>query len=265
MAKDLTYFKFFVSEWNDGDITTCSFSAQGLFANLCSVYWSREGDLSFEKARKKFPKASEKLWKELQTEHVFKIVEGKLVINFLDEQLKEMENVSNQNSNNAKLRWKRTKQDAVASVPQCDNLEGAMPIDKIREEKIRKEKKINTVANATHSLDEKKSDFYKSLLPHLEDYGKDVLREFYDYWTEASPKSKKLRFEKEKAFEIPKRLIRWKNRDLNKSPADSKPAEPYAEARHNRTLWTKEAWEEKYADKIAFDKEFQKAFGYDKL
>jgi uncharacterized protein YdaU (DUF1376 family) len=129
MAKDLTYFKFVVSEWNDGDITTCSFAAQGLFANLCSLYWSREGDLSMEKARKKFKNASEKLWNELKTEKVFREVEGKLVIKFLDEQLTELVNTSKQNSHNAKLRWEQRKQDAPASVSQCATPESAKHLE----------------------------------------------------------------------------------------------------------------------------------------
>ena len=34
MAKDLPYFKFFCSEWNDGDITLEDFNLQGLFINF---------------------------------------------------------------------------------------------------------------------------------------------------------------------------------------------------------------------------------------
>lgn len=134
MAKDLTYFKFVVSEWNDGDITTCSFAAQGLFANLCSLYWSREGNLSIKFAQKKFAKATKKIWNELESEGLFKVNEGKIIINFLDEQLNNLENVSKLNSDNAKSGWKRRKPHATASVSHCDNLEVAMPIDKIREE-----------------------------------------------------------------------------------------------------------------------------------
>ena len=49
MAKDLPYFKFFCSEWNDGDITLESYKIQGLFINVCSYYWSNECDLSLIK------------------------------------------------------------------------------------------------------------------------------------------------------------------------------------------------------------------------
>lgn len=37
-----------------------------------------------------------------------------------------------------------------------------------------------------------------------------LLNEFFEYWTEISPNAKKMRFEKEKVFDIKKRLERWK-------------------------------------------------------
>ena len=42
MAKSLPYFKFFCSEWSDGDITLEDYQTQGLFINICAYYWSNE-------------------------------------------------------------------------------------------------------------------------------------------------------------------------------------------------------------------------------
>ena len=39
--------------------------------------------------------------------------------------------------------------------------------------------------------------------------------EFFDYWTEHSANSKNMRFEKEKVFDIKKRLERWKRNNFN--------------------------------------------------
>ena len=64
MAKDLPYFKFFCSEWNDGDITLEDYETQGLFINICSYYWSNECDITFTKLKKKF-KGYENLIDEL--------------------------------------------------------------------------------------------------------------------------------------------------------------------------------------------------------
>ena len=89
MAKELPYFKFFVSEWNDGDITLEDYEVQGLFINLCSYYWSNECDLQFAKTKKKFKDAPEDSWKTLLKSNIIKNDDGNLVITFLDEQQEE--------------------------------------------------------------------------------------------------------------------------------------------------------------------------------
>ena len=86
MAKDLPYFKFFCSEWSDGDITLESYEAQGLFINICSYYWSNECDINYKKLLKKF-KGHEKTVDQLKEESIFKVSDsGEVVISFLDEQ-----------------------------------------------------------------------------------------------------------------------------------------------------------------------------------
>jgi len=86
MAKDLPYFKFFVSEWNDGDITLEDYEAQGLFINICSYYWSNECNLSFKKTMKKFKDADYDLFKALIDSDIIKVEDDELIISFLDEQ-----------------------------------------------------------------------------------------------------------------------------------------------------------------------------------
>lgn len=99
MAKDSPYFKFYVSEYNDGDIQLCSMEAQGLFVNICSLYWSREGQLFLSKAKKLF-KVRAKCWQELIEERAIKIQDDKIVINFLDEQLQDRAKKSALNAKN---------------------------------------------------------------------------------------------------------------------------------------------------------------------
>lgn len=64
--------------------------------------------------------------------------------------------------------------------------------------------------------EERKKVFYDSLKPFVDKYTKEMLREFYEYWTEISPKGKKLRFEKETVFDPARRLSTWKNNEKNK-------------------------------------------------
>jgi hypothetical protein len=67
--------------------------------------------------------------------------------------------------------------------------------------------------NKNDSIEERKLKFANSLSAFLETYGRDLLNDFYFYWTEHGTNDKKLRFEKEKTFGIEQRLRTWFNRN----------------------------------------------------
>lgn len=77
---------------------------------------------------------------------------------------------------------------------------------KRREEKSREDK-----------IREKKNLFVGQLAAFKERYTPEMLNAFYKYWTETTPNGIKLRWEKEKAFEIDRRLSTWANREPVKS------------------------------------------------
>lgn len=84
----------------------------------------------------------------------------------------------------------------------------------IREEKRRRDEKIiNTVAVITATHEERERIFMNRLTPFIDTYGKEMLREFFNYWTEKNEGGKKMRFEMQKVFDVSKRLITWKNRN----------------------------------------------------
>jgi uncharacterized protein YdaU (DUF1376 family) len=275
MAKDLTYFKFVVSEWNDGDITTCSFAAQGLFANLCSLYWSREGDLTLEKAKKKLHKASEKIWSELQSENIFKVNSGKICINFLDEQLKNLDATSEQNSKAAKSRWNRKKKDAPAFRPHDERMASAMPIDKIRVDK-------NTYIQLCESVCEIFGREYvpdpQDRMPSLANWFAtiesqvDRILQAWDIDTAIKQvnayKKHCLETNRKKVgtdYKVADTLLQADWVGMTKVEMTPARADPYEEPRRNRELWTKQAWEEKYDHKLKTDNNFRKTFGYEEL
>jgi len=78
-----------------------------------------------------------------------------------------------------------------------------------------------------YTIDERKLKFADTLKPFLELYGKDMLNDFYAYWTEHSPKAKKMRYEMERAWGIERRLATWnKNvQERNKSKETEEPKE----------------------------------------
>lgn len=70
-------------------------------------------------------------------------------------------------------------------------------------------------------INKRESEFKNSLQPFLVEYGKDMLNEFYLYWTEKKPKGRKMRFEMEKTFDISRRLKRWSNNNFDKKEKSS--------------------------------------------
>lgn len=65
----------------------------------------------------------------------------------------------------------------------------------------------------TIKLNKRKIEFKNSLTPFLGEYNTTLLNDFYQYWTEKSPKGKKMRFELEKVFEPRRRLSTWFKRE----------------------------------------------------
>jgi hypothetical protein len=55
----------------------------------------------------------------------------------------------------------------------------------------------------------RKQEFASQLTSFVDTYGKQMIRDFYDYWTEHGEKDKKMRYEKETSFNLDARLNRW--------------------------------------------------------
>ena len=97
MAKDLPYFKFTTTEWLTGDIVYESFDMQGMFINICAIYWQRDGILSIDDLRKRLK--NDELIDKL-TPRFFSVTDGLISVKFLDEQFNERKSVSEQNKKN---------------------------------------------------------------------------------------------------------------------------------------------------------------------
>lgn len=66
-------------------------------------------------------------------------------------------------------------------------------------------------------MEKEKKEFYDSLIPYVQTYGKATVREFYDYWTETNKSMTKMRFQMEKTWDTSKRISRWarNNKQIN--------------------------------------------------
>ena len=69
--------------------------------------------------------------------------------------------------------------------------------------------KAKNKPNLSIPMEERRQKFYDSLVPFVDTYGKDMIRKFYDYWTEAGENARKMRWEKEDTWCLSRRLQRW--------------------------------------------------------
>lgn len=118
MAKNFPYFKFTATEWLTGDIVFESLELQGLFINVCAVYWQRDGKLSIEDLIKRYK--NESLINQLIDKYVWSD-NGNILIKFLDEQLIEANHISKINSENGKKGAEAKRNKATAKRPLNDS------------------------------------------------------------------------------------------------------------------------------------------------
>lgn len=146
MAKDLPYFKFYCSEWSDGDITLENFETQGLFINICAYYWSNECVVSYDKLLKKF-RGSESIISELINLEILKLNDNNINISFLDEQLTEREVKSQKSSIAGRISAEKKKLAKIQQEVNVNSTDVEIMFNKtstesqpLREEKRREEK-----------------------------------------------------------------------------------------------------------------------------
>jgi len=154
MAKELPYFKFYVSEWNDGDITLEDLETQGLFINICSVYWSKKGQITLTKLKRRFSEVKPTAFDSLINENIIKVLDNDLIsISFLDEQIQETVKRSQTNSLNGAKGGRPKKQKETEKKPTALISESETKAKKSnKEEKRREEKREEEDINYLYGL-----------------------------------------------------------------------------------------------------------------
>lgn len=112
--------------------------------------------------------------------------------------------------------WERATNQTLAYTPPTPcQTPCQTPLQEEEEKgKEEEEKNINEGKPSTKkSLEERKEQFKIDCYPFMEQYGKDLLTKFFLYWSEHSERGVKMRFEKEKVFNIKLRLATWAKND----------------------------------------------------
>lgn len=63
------------------------------------------------------------------------------------------------------------------------------------------------------ATEKRKKKFYQELVPYVATYGKDMVRKFFDYWSETNKTKIRMRFETEKTWDLNLRLQTWARRN----------------------------------------------------
>ena len=71
------------------------------------------------------------------------------------------------------------------------------------------------VNDKKNNIEDRKLKFASTIKPFVEIYGKELLKEFYEYWTEPHKTKKEMRFEGEKYFDVSRRLSTWAKKEKN--------------------------------------------------
>ena len=97
-----------------------------------------------------------------------------------------------------------------------------LPPTPLLKEKEKKEKEEKTTLSAGRALSlplsdlEKRQNAFKmDIWNHRGDLDMDMLNDFYNYWTDVNPMTKKMRFEEQRYWNIDRRLPRWKSNQFS--------------------------------------------------
>ena len=195
MAKGLPYFKFTPTEWLTGDICYEDFEVQGLFINICALYWQRDGKLSVEDINRRYkkPTAFDSL-----IGRFISVIDGLITIDFLDEQLHERGHQSVVNSTNGKLGGRpKTK----GTKPNANRNESEMKANESQQEEEQEEEQEKEIPTYSDFFDYVKTlSSYKIEL----DYS---IKVKYDLWVDNKWRDGK-----------DSHILNWKNKIKNTMP-----------------------------------------------
>ncbi len=207
MAKNFPYFKFFPTEWLTGNIAYEDLEIQGLFINICSIYWQRDGVLSIEDIKRRYKK--ENLIDSLVSGSFIKVENELISIDFLNEQLDAANHISRKNSENGK---KSAALKALKLKEKSTTVELSLNESSTNKNKNKNESKLEV-----NNIDSRKLKFADTLKPYLEKYGRDMLKDFYQYWTEPNKSGTKFKQEMLKTWDVSRRLETWSRNDFGKN------------------------------------------------
>ncbi len=146
--------------------------------------------------------------------------------------LVELKTTEKQPKNNQKTTKKTQKNDELHPIYSNINITNKENTT-ISDEIVVKESDDNDLDNlfscdknesveTKKTLADRQKDFHDSLIPFVREYNNDMLRAFYDYWSELENGGERMRFEKQTFFSVGRRLATWAKNDKKFKERDKK-------------------------------------------
>jgi len=80
---------------------------------------------------------------------------------------------------------------------------------RLHKENIALRAELSVLKLGKSGIEQRQIKFKKSLKDYMGSYRVDMLKDFYEYWTEPNPSCTKMRYELEKTWDVKRRLERW--------------------------------------------------------
>lgn len=121
------------------------------------------------------------------------------------EQIEKRQKIKDKRKEAANKRWINKKNIIVPKkeIDSSPNVIDSSPNVKIT--KVDKEQEMKS----------RERMFYNMLIPFVKTYGREMIREFFDYWSEPNKSHSKMRFEQERTWDLSRRLQTWEKRSRN--------------------------------------------------
>lgn len=100
----------------------------------------------------------------------------------------------------------------TTSTPRVHDVDTSEEKEKEKEKETPSNEGVKKDAALAATLS-RKEKFRQSLVPFVEKYGKDMMKNFFDYWSEMNKSCTKMRYEQQPTWEVAKRLATWAKRD----------------------------------------------------
>jgi hypothetical protein len=117
-----------------------------------------------------------------------------------------------------------------AELKAQQNLTNLTHVESVQQTSTNSTDNVNDNVNdnvINNKIESRKLKFANTLKPFLETYGKEMIRKFYDYWTEPNKSNTKFKMELEKTWSLERRLETWATREKDFTKDKPQPINNY--------------------------------------